>query len=108
MLRKRQEVIKDEKGEKEYRNTDTSRKEREGRIRNNQPTPAPNHDRNIRNVQRNPGEHRVREGSHVTSFQEAELRKDHSYFQHSKGNGTKRLRNEWIMKNKGEEEKLLI
>lgn len=47
------------------------------------------------------------EGTHVTGFQEAELRKDHSYFQHSKGNGTKRLRNEWIMKNKGEEEKLL-
>lgn len=47
------------------------------------------------------------EGTHVTSFQEAELRNDHNYFQHSKGNGTKRLRNEWIMKDKREEEKLL-
>ena len=69
-----------------------------------------NHDRNIRNARRNPGEKSWKprqEGTHVTSFQEAELRKDHNYFQHSKGNGTKRLRNEWTMKNKREEEKLL-
>lgn len=60
---------------------------------NKQPTTT-DHDRNIRNARRNPGETVSRkprqEGTHVTSFQEAELRKDHSCFQHRKGNGTKR------------------
>lgn len=50
------QVIKGEKGEKEYRNTDTQRVERGGRIRKKQTTTTTNHDRNIRNVERNTGE----------------------------------------------------
>ena len=97
---------------RERRNTEilTLRGRKEEEESENKQSTTTNHDRNIRNARRNPGEKSWKprqEGTHVTSFQEAELRKDHNYFQHSKGNGTKRLRNEWTMKNKREEEKLL-
>lgn len=48
---------------RERKNTEilTLRGRKEGESENNQPTPTTNHDRNIRNVQRNPGENSVME-----------------------------------------------